>query len=98
MHYWLGHVSYYLKYYFLRIILKNSKKANKQATYSLIIYKFQITYSTILQYLQDSGHNDDRNKDYKNCLHRDFVHYAGRLLVRETLSTVKTTCKGAHNN
>ena len=27
-------------------------------------------YNKILQYLQDSGHNDDNNENYKNYLHR----------------------------
>ena len=49
--------------------IQRTDKTNKQYIL-LIIYKSRSAYNKILQYLQDSGHNDDNNENYKNYLHR----------------------------
>ena len=43
------------------------------------------TSNTILQYLQDSGHNDDNNKNYKNYLHGGPCTPCGKMTHKENL-------------
>ena len=47
-----------------------------------MIYKLQIY---MLQYLQDSDHNDDNNINYKNYLHRGPNTQCGKMNHKENL-------------
>ena len=47
-----------------------------------MIYKHQVY---ILQYLQESDHNDDNNKTYKKYLHRGLCTPYGKVTHEENL-------------
>ena len=50
-----------------------------------MIYKSRSAYNKILQYLQDSGHNDDNNENYKNYLHRGSCRPCKKMTRKENL-------------
>ena len=65
-------------------LLSAITKTNKQRS----------AYNTILQYLQCSDHNDDKNINYKNYLHRGPCTQCGKVTHKENLDQ---SHKGAHN-
>ena len=51
----------------------------------------------MLQFLQDSDHNNDNNKTYRNYLHRGLCGLQGEITLWKILNKIKTTFKSAHN-
>ena len=61
------------------------RKTSKQIYYFDDIQLWVYIYNTILQYLRDSGHNDDNNKNYKKYLHRGPCTPYGKMTQNENL-------------
>ena len=51
----------------------------------------------MLQFLQDSDHNNDNNKTYRNYLHRGLCGLQGEITLWKILNKIKTTFKSTHN-
>ena len=71
-----------LSVYSLSAITQTNKQTNN---YFIMIYKLQVAYNTILQYLQYSDHNDNNNIKYKNYFHRGPCTLCGKMTHKENL-------------
>ena len=67
------------------ISLSAITQRNKQTMYSFNDRGFRSTYNTILQYLEDSDHNDDNNINYKSYVHRGLYTPYGKMTHKENL-------------
>ena len=61
------------------------KQRNKQYIFFLLYTSSWSTYNTILQYLQDSDHNDDNDINYKSYLRRGPCTPCEKMTHKENL-------------